>query len=167
MKRNIADFILRATSVVLMVTLWSLSSTAPAQAADCTMPLNGTYTAFSDGQWASTKYSYHDEASVTTRWTVTTTCADYLSCTGQVSSDQGWSGPAICKSGMWTVTHDVPDWERCPDGTAATGQQKFTFSSQSDPTRFQGWDRTLGPSGACGVNAWLIIEMPFTLGKLE
>ena len=31
--------------------------------------INGTYTVFSDGQWAQTDQSYHDEASVTQTWT--------------------------------------------------------------------------------------------------
>jgi hypothetical protein len=26
-----------------------------------------------------------------------------------------------------------------------------------------GWDRTTGPSGACGINKWLNITMPLTL----
>jgi hypothetical protein len=150
-----------------LVALWCLSSVAPARAADCAVPLGGTYTAFSDGQWAKTKHSFHDEVSVTTTWTVTTTCRDYLYCTGQVTSDQNWSAPAECKSGMWVVTHDVPNWEPCPDGTAATGQQKFIFWSQTDPSKFEGWDTTLGPSGACGINHWLRVEMPFTLIKRE
>jgi len=154
-------------AVLVAATLLMVSTPVPAHAGDCAVPLAGTYTAFSDGQWAQTRRSFHDEASVTSSWTVTTTCLDYLDCTGQVSSDQGWSAPALCKSGMWTVTHDVPNWEPCPDGTAATGQQKFAFRSQTDLAKFEGWDTTLGPSGACGVNRWLVVSMPFTLTKRE
>lgn len=165
--RHTKRLILRAANALLLVALWCLSSAVSAHAGDCDIPFNGTYTAFSDGQWAQTKHSYHDEVSVTATWTVATTCADYLNCMGRVSSDQGWSAPAVCKSGMWSVTHDVPNWEPCADGTAATGQQKFIFWSQTDPAKFEGLDTTLGPSGACGVNQWQTISMSFALTKRE
>ena len=92
--RHLMRVIGRATSAVLMVAVVSLVTTAPAQAADCSVPFNGTYTAFSDGQWAKTNDSYHDEVSVTTTWTVTTSCASYIDCTGQVVSDAGWTASA-------------------------------------------------------------------------
>ncbi|HET6735567.1 hypothetical protein [Mycobacterium sp.] len=167
MKRRATASIVRTIGLALMLTLSSLLTAAPAQAADCAQPFIGRYTAFSDGNWAESYYSYRDEVSVIATWTVDTNCRDYLYCTGTVVSDQGWTGPAICKSGMWTITHYVPNWEPCPDGTAATGQQRFTFFSLTDSLQFQGWDRTLGPSGACGINKHLIIEMPFTLTKIE
>jgi hypothetical protein len=168
MTRHNGRLVVRAIGAILVaLTLLVFSTPVPARAYDCAAPFTGTYTAFSDGQWAQTRHSYHDEFSVTSTWTATSTCADYLDCTGQVSSDQGWSAAAICKSGLWTVTHDVPNWEPCADGTAATGQQKFAFRSQTDLAKFDGWDTTLGPSGACGVNQWLVITMPFTLTKRE
>jgi hypothetical protein len=37
--------------------------------------VNGTYLATSDGQWAKTNESYHDEKSVTQTWTITSTAA--------------------------------------------------------------------------------------------
>ena len=164
--RHLMRAIGHATSAVLMVAVVSLVTTAPAQAADCSVPFNGTYTAFSDGQWAKTNDSYHDEVSVTTTWTVTTSCASYIDCTGQVVSDAGWTASAKCKSGAWIVSRDVPNWEPCADGTAATGAQKFNFNS-TGPNEFSGWDKTVGPSGACGVNRWLTVVMVFTLTKRE
>ncbi len=44
--------------------------------------LNGTYTAFSDGVWAKTNDSFHDERSVTQTWTITSTCSTYRSAPG-------------------------------------------------------------------------------------
>ncbi|CAA0124557.1 Uncharacterised protein [Mycolicibacterium vanbaalenii] len=167
MKRHACAAIAKTTSVALMLMLSGLLAAAPAQAADCAEPFTGRYTAFSDGKWASKHYLFREEVSVTGTWTVDTDCRDYLFCTGTVVSDQGWTASAMCRSGLWTVTHDVPNWVPCPDGTTATGQQKFTFFSETDPPRFRGWDRTLGPSGACGTNRHLIIEMPFTLTKIE
>ena len=62
--------------------------------------LNGTYTAFSDGVWAKTNDSYHDERSVTQTWTITSTCTTYQDCTGRVTSDQGWSADMVYMSGQ-------------------------------------------------------------------
>jgi hypothetical protein len=140
---------------------------SPAHAVACDVPLNGRYTAKSDGEWAKTRDSFHDEATVIATWTTTTSCTDALDCTGQVSSDQGWSAAAKCQSGMWTVTHEVPGWEPCADGTAVTGEQKFIFWTLNDPARFSGWDKTVGPSGGCGINQWQTVKMPFTLTKIE
>jgi hypothetical protein len=152
--------------MIAAVALLCVTLPAPARAGDCDLPFNGTYTAFSDGVWAKTHESFHDEVSVTAIWTVATECSSYIRCTGTVVSDQGWSAPATCRSGTWTVPHDVPNWELCPDGTAATGRQTFNFSaSLSDPTGLDGWDKTVGPSGACGINRWLTVHMPFKLTK--
>jgi hypothetical protein len=154
-------------AMIAAVALVCVTLPAPARASDCDAPLNGIYTASSDGVWAKTNDSYHDEVSVKATWTVATECSTFISCTGTVRSDQGWSAPAVCTSGTWIVTRDVPNWETCADGSAVTGRQKFNFSSsQSDPTNFDGEDKTIGPSGACGVNRWLTVAMPFTLTKL-
>ncbi|MGZ4674710.1 MAG: Rv2253/PknI dimerization domain-containing protein [Ilumatobacteraceae bacterium] len=126
--------------------------------------INGTYTAFSDGVWARTDDSYHDERSVTQTWTVTSSCSTYQDCTGRVTSDQGWSADLVYISGRWKVTRPVDNWQPCNDGTVLTGQQSFTFwNGYPDPVPLKGWDTTLGPSGGCGKNKQLNIEMPFTL----
>jgi hypothetical protein len=131
--------------------------------------INGTYTAFSDGQWAETNDSYHDERSVTQTWTITSTCTTYQDCTGRVTSDQGWSGDLVYMSGRWKVSRTVENWEPCIDGTAHPGQQSFTFwhGYPKDPNQYIGWDRTEGPSGACGFNKVLDIEMPFKLTRVS
>jgi hypothetical protein len=126
--------------------------------------INGTYTAFSDGEWAKTNQSFHDEASVTQTWTITTNCTTYQDCTGRVISDQGWSADIVYTSGVWKVSRTVENWEHCDDGTAAPGQQVFTFwQDYPDRSKIAGWDQTIGPSGACGFNKWLNVRMPFTL----
>jgi hypothetical protein len=84
-----------------------------------------------------------------------------MDCTGRVTSDQGWSANLRLVGGdLWIVAHDVPNWEKCEDGTTAPGHQTFKFSADE---KLAGWDRTVGPSGACGANKWLTIEMPFKL----
>jgi hypothetical protein len=126
--------------------------------------INGVYRVTSEGQYAKTNDAFHDEVTVTSTWTVESTCTTYEDCTGEVSSDQGWRADIRYLSGLWRVVHTVEDWERCPDGTTALGRQSYQFSRhQHDPSTFSGWDDTLGPSGACGVNKWLDITMPLTL----
>ena len=127
--------------------------------------LNGKYRATSDGQRAHTNDQFHTEPTVTAIWTITSTCENLLSCTGQVTSDQGWSAPIQMVGGnLWRVVHDVPNWEQCGDGMpAATGHQIFRFSIDD---KLEGDDKTVGPSGACGANRWLVIDMPFKLVKI-
>lgn len=126
--------------------------------------INGTYTAVSDGQWAKMNEIYHDEATITSRWTITTSCPSAYECTGQVVSDQGWTADLIYKRPMWFVVRTLTDWIPCPDGTTAPGQQIYKFFPEPfDATKFTGWDATTGPSGACGVNRPLYIELPFKL----
>jgi hypothetical protein len=126
--------------------------------------INGTFTVFSDGQWAQTDQSYHDEASITQTWTISSSCSTYQDCTGRVSSDQGWSSDnLVYMSGRWKVTHTVPNWEPCQDGTAAPGEQAFTFWKSYPDGNLVGWDQTLGPSGACGFNKWLNVTTPLKL----
>ena len=137
-------------------------------------PINGTYRATSVGEWAKTNDAFHNQATVTSTWTITSSCSNAQECTGQVRSDQGWSAPLYMHDGtMWYVKHDVPNWERCPDGTAFTGQQTFTFfpagpdgQQQPGSATLAGQDKTVGPSGACRVNKWLVINMPFRLDKI-
>lgn len=127
--------------------------------------LNGTYAATSDGQWAKTREVFHDEATITSTWTITSTCTTHVDCTGTVTSDQGWSADAHYNGGLWFVEHDLPAWQPCGDGTTAPGEQQFTFY-RLDATTLTGKDKTTGPSGSCGVSALLTIEMPFKLNKI-
>jgi hypothetical protein len=141
--------------------------TAPCAGADDDVAINGTFTAFSDGRWARTNDSYHDEASVTQTWTITSTCTTYQDCTGRVVSDQGWSADLVYMSGRWKVSRTVENWEPCDDGTALPGKQAWIFwlGVPQDRNKYEGWDKTEGPSGACGFNKVLDVEMPFTLTR--
>jgi len=69
----------------------------------------------------------HDEASVTSSWTVTTTCLDYLDCTGQVSSDRD-GAPGTLQE--WNVDGHARRTQlgACPDGT----RPPVSRSSHSD-----------------------------------
>jgi hypothetical protein len=153
------------TAVTTAVTM-SIATAALTHAMSCDQPISGTFTATSDGQWARTREVYHDEATVVTGWTVTSMCDDVMHCAGQVISQQGWTADLRCQSGHWYATHRVENWQPCPDGSATPGDQSFRFwRVADDPESFKGYDRTISPSGGCGVNLWLTIEMPFTLSK--
>jgi hypothetical protein len=135
----------------------------PAHASPDSTALNGTYSATSDGSRAQTNYAFHDEATVTSTWTISSTCTDPMDCTGQVRSSQGWSANLRLIGGdLWIVARDVPGWEKCQDGSSAPGHQMFKFSADDN---LAGWDYTVGPSGACGANKPLTIELPFKLVK--
>ena len=132
--------------------------------------IHGTFTATSDGVWAKTNEVYRPEAVLRSRWTITSTCTSSITCTGTVSSDQGWSAPIYTKTGIWYLRRNVPGWEPCADGTTADGLQIFRFygadldaTRDPDSSTFQGEDTTTGPSGACGRNESLEIRMPFQL----
>lgn len=158
-----------ARRVIAAAALGAALSSAPVAYADPDdgVALNGTFTAFSDGAWAKTDDSFHDERAVTQTWTVESTCSTYQDCTGRVTSDQGWSADLVYLSGRWKAVRPVPDWERCDDGSTFTGQQTFTFWKGYPDPALIGWDTTLGPSGACGKNKQLNIQMPFRLTPLN
>lgn len=126
--------------------------------------LNGVFTVTSDGQWAKTNERYHDEATVISTWTFATTCTATDTCSGQVTSDKGWTADVGYVEPLWYVRRTVENWMHCPDGSFVAGQQTFKFFiDQYDKPNMRGWDNTLGPSGACGVNKVLNIEMPVRL----
>jgi hypothetical protein len=153
-----------AMASATLVAAAMIQAGSPAHAA-VDPALNGKYTATSDGVWAKKNHVLHEEPVVVSTWTVSSTCANPVNCAGRVSSDQGWSADLKLVGGsLWLVTRDVENWERCPDGSAFTGHQHYKFYREDDNT-WKGWDETLGPSGACGANQWLFVEIPFTLVK--
>lgn len=151
-----------------------LSAGPSARASNDGLALNGTYRTTSIGGWAKTNDTYHDEATVVSTWTITSTCSSAQDCTGTVTSDQGWNAPLNLRGGtLWRVARDVPNWEKCPDGSSYPGHQLYFFypvdangQVQLGSPTLAGTDKTLGPSGACGRNMWLVVEMPFRLDRV-
>jgi hypothetical protein len=173
---------MRPLSTVLSAALLAAApiggvGTAPsAQATDGDYSIGGTYIATSDGSYATTNYAFHNEATVRSTWTITSKCKPDVHCDGQVSSDQGWSAPLYTEGQTWYVKRDLPNWEKCPDGTAFTGHQTYMFTP-SDPAGvtqigspyLEGKDKTLGDRFACGGTKEampLTIVMPFRLDKV-
>lgn len=150
---------------------------APGANADdpSTWGINGTYAVVSNGEWAQTNDRYQNEAVVRSTWTISTKCTSPVDCAGTVRSDQGWSAPVYTDSGLsWYVKRTIPRWEPCPDGTAADGLQTYRFypvdpntgMTSRDTATLAGEDRTIGPSGACGISLWLNVKMPFKATKI-
>lgn len=151
---------------VAVAALLAAVNAQPAKASGDDVALNGTYRVVSDGQWAKTNDSYHDEATVTSIWTITSTCSDFQDCTGRVVSDLGWTAELTYRSEQWRVRRTVPNWQHCDDGTTTPGEQIFEFwrpAVEQPATKLNGWDDTTGPSGNCGINVPLNITMPLHL----
>jgi hypothetical protein len=181
--------VLRPSSAIAFASLISVvggvGSPPIAQADDGSYAINGTYTATSDGTYATTDYAFHNESTVRSTWAITSTCATDEQCTGRVTSDQGWSAPLRNEGHVWYVERDVPNWETCPGGATFTGHQTFMFYpanpdglTQIGSGYLEGRDKTVGPRSACGIppiadapasgsyGKPLTIVMPFRLDKI-
>lgn len=167
---------MRSAPVAAAVTAVTLGTAlaSPAHAAD--WALNGRYVATSNGDWATTNDVYRDLPSVRSIWTITMTCSNVLTCAGTVVSDAGWSADIAVKSTDYYVLRDLPDWQKCADGTGrtVTGHQRYRFypvgpdgNILPGSTVFAGTDKTSGESGGCSLNEKTQIDMPFRLEKLD
>jgi hypothetical protein len=172
-----------AGALVAIAVAASVATATPAHASNYGVELNGTYRVTSNGDWAKTNDVFIDEPTVVQTWTMTSSCTSPLICTGEVKSDQGWTAP-LKLGGVegpgsvgdyWVVDHIVDNWEPCPDGTAATGAQKFWFwgfdqlagqRNMKMVNLLTGRDVTKAASGACGINKPLVIDMPVRLDKV-
>jgi hypothetical protein len=144
-----------------------------AHASDFGWELNGTYSFLSNGEYAKSNDSFHDEAVVRATWQITSTCTSPSACSGEVTSDQGWSAPLKFTVDRWIVHRELPGWAPCETGGAATGHQTFTFYPVDDNGQILkggdllgGFDRTYTDSGSCGKNLPLNIQIPMRLQKV-
>lgn len=175
MKTNLKRMRVAPVATLLAAGMIGCLSGMPSGRASISLAINGTYRATSLGNWAKTNNSFHDEPTVTSTWTVTSSCTSAQDCAGEVRSDQGWSAPLVMHDGaMWSVKREIPNWRQCPDGSALPGKQIFLFFAVApdgsggldrSPT-MAGKDQTIGPSGACRVNKSLAVEMPFRLDQV-
>jgi hypothetical protein len=170
--RTAATAMLLATSAVGFV---GPASTARAYTKE-EVALNGTYRVTSIGNWAKINDQYNGEPTTVQTWTLSSSCTTFQVCDGTVKSDEGWTSRLYLRDGsLWYARHEIPNWERCEDGTAFTGKQTFSFypadpdgsgDSKLGSPVLAGKNKTIGPSGACGQNQWLSIEMPMRLDKI-
>ena len=168
------------TATAMLLATSAVSFVGPASMARAytkdEVAINGTYRVTSIGNWAKYNEQYNGEPTTVQTWTLSSTCTTYQECDGTVKSDEGWSSRLYMRDGtLWYARHEVPNWERCQDGTAFTGKQTFSFYP-ADPGGsgdfilgspvMAGKNKTVGPSGACGQNQWLTIELPMRLDKI-
>ncbi len=148
-------------SLVLMASVGTLHAEAdPGEG----VALNGSFDVVSDGEWAKTNERLDPRPTVSARWVFESTCSDYQSCTGTVISNQGWTSDTKYVSNVWYVRRTLEGWQQCPDGSSWPGHQTYTFwRDPENPATLIGWDKTVGVSGACGINRWLSIKLPLLL----
>lgn len=160
-------------TVVAAAIATAVGAAPAASAGFCDPLLNGNYSATSDGKWAKTNEVYRDEEISTATWRIETSCTAEGDCAGTVVSSQGWQAAIACESaGLWHIRRHLDQWEPCRDGTTAPADQLLYFSpdlsgapSFDAVNSFSGWDRTVGISGGCGMNAPLVIEMPLQVNR--
>lgn len=160
--------------VAALISALSGVAVAPEAHAAMGWELNGAYRVVSNGDWARTNEVFMDEKTVVATWTFSSSCSDAHTCSGTVTSDQGWSAPLEFRTTRWIVDLYHDNWQPCPDGTFSPGRQRFQFQGTDANGQYdrmnvgtlQGYDRTIGVSGACGKNQPLVIQMPFTVHKL-
>jgi hypothetical protein len=155
-------------AATVLAVLAGVGVAPSAHADDWGVDISGTWRVFSDGEWARTNEVKFKQQSVLETWTVDVSCVSPIECSGEVHSDRGWTGTARLDD-FWYVEHDVPNWMPCPNGTFATGHQKFILWGMNpqeqrrvtrDITTFGGRNITKSDSGACGVNKSKVIELP-------
>ncbi|PRC46792.1 hypothetical protein C6A85_88280, partial [Mycobacterium sp. ITM-2017-0098] len=126
-------------------------------------------------EWARKDQVKFKQQSVLETWTVNVTCVSPIECSGEVRSDRGWTG-SLRLDDFWFIEHDVPNWMPCPNGTFATGHQKFILWGMNTEiqrritrniTTFAGRNITKSDSGACGRNLSTVIELPVRAEKLS
>lgn len=135
--------------------------------------LNGTYSFLSNGDWAKTNDVFKPEAVVRDVWHMTSSCTTTILCTGQISSEEGWTAPLKFLADHWVASRDIPNWAPCPSGGAATGHQLFFFygvNNNGQNTRsaelLAGHSNTHTDSGSCGKNLGLVIDIPMRLERI-
>lgn len=150
------------------------ATTAPPAQADVNFELNGPYRVVSNGDWAKTNEVYMNERSEVSVWTFSSSCANAHQCTGQVSSDEGWTAPLEFRTSRWIVDRFHENWQTCPDGTTSPGRQRYQFQGSDANGQYEkpntdllvGYVRTIGVSGACGRNQPTVIQIPLSVRRI-
>src|SRR6478609_2173559 len=168
-----------AVAVAAITVAASLNAGAPtAYASNFGNELNGTYRVTTNGEFAKVNEVFKDVPTIVETWTLSSSCVSPIECEGTAASSAGWTARLWYgyPNTYWVVDRDIPDWQFCPDGLVAPGEQRFQFwgfdpiSGERDMkiTNFMvGRQRTNSPSGSCGRNLPLVIETPLKLEQLS
>lgn len=168
-----------AGALAAMTVAAGLATAAPAaHASDFGIELNGTYHYYANGEFAKVNEVFKNVPTVDETWTLSSSCVSPIECEGTAISSAGWTARLWYgyPNTYWVVDRDIPEWQFCPDGLVAPGEQRFQFWG-FDPiaterhmkiTNFLvGRQRTNSPSGSCGTNQPLVIETPMKLEQLS
>jgi hypothetical protein len=162
-----------------MVVVAGLPATTPAaHASDFGVELNGTYNYRSNGQFALVNDVRKDVPTIDETWTLSSSCVSPVECEGVATSSAGWSARLWYgyPNTYWVVDRTIDQWQFCPGGGTAPGEQRFQFAGldrvreeRNDKVRnfLVGRQRTVSPSGSCGTNKPLVIQTPIRLEQLS
>jgi hypothetical protein len=168
--------VIGGVAAAALTVIGSLGVAPPANASNYGIELNGTWRVMSNGEWARTNQVLIDQKVDIQIWSITSSCVSPLECTGTVKSDKGWSAPINMVKVYWILNRDIPNWAPCPDGTFATGHQKFVVWGINPTVNerdlkitdlLAGRNITETDSGACGRNQPIDIELPVRMERLS
>ncbi len=123
-------------------------------------PLNGTYAATTDNGKRTVNGLTTPTPNDVSTWTITSECTAEDTCSGQVSSDKGWTAPAEFAHGRWTVKRDSPDAVQCPNGPSVPATVAYSF----DVRTLTGTAVTVNAMGSCGPGQ-VVVQAPWALVK--
>jgi hypothetical protein len=156
----------------------SLGISPTAHASDFGVELNGTYRYYANGEFAKVNEVFKNVPTIDETWTLSSSCVSPVECEGTATSSAGWTARLWYgyPNTYWVVDRDIPEWQFCPGGGSAPGEQRFQFwgfapipgERDMKITNFLvGRQRTNSPSGSCGTNQPLVIETPMKLEQLS
>jgi hypothetical protein len=167
-----------AGAIAVVTAATGLNATPTAHASDFGVELNGTYLYRSNGDFALVNDVRKDVPTIDETWTLSSSCVSPIECEGVATSSAGWTArlwygyPNV----YWVVDRTIDQWQFCPGGGTAPGEQRFQFrgvdqvalEATNKVTNFLvGRQRTYSPSGACGTNKPLVIETPIQLQQIS
>ena len=171
-------YTIAAGPVAAMTVAASLSATPIANASDFGVELNGTYHYHADGDFAKVNEVRKKMPTIDETWTLSSDCVSPIECEGTAVSSAGWTARLWYgyPNTYWVVDRNIAEWQFCPGGGVAPGEQRFQFwgfdpvagERKMEITNFLvGRQRTNSPSGSCGTNQPLVIETPMKLEQLS
>ncbi|BBY92847.1 hypothetical protein MGALJ_25160 [Mycobacterium gallinarum] len=166
-----------AGALAALTVAATLSGTPTARASDFGVELNGTYHYHANGDIALVNDVKKQMPTIDETWTLSSSCVSPVECEGTATSSAGWTARLWYgyPNTYWVVDRNIPEWQFCPGGGVAPGEQRFQFSgvdvvaeeANKRITNFLvGRQRTISPSGSCGTNKPLAIETPMKLEQI-
>jgi len=167
-----------AAGAVAAMTMTATLSATPARASDFGVELNGTYRYYANGDFALVNEVRKDMPTIDETWTLSSSCVSPIECEGTATSSAGWTARLWYgyPNAYWVVDRNIAEWQFCPNGMVAPGEQRFQFwgfdpvstERKMNITNFLvGRQRTNSPSGSCGTNQPLVIETPMKLEQVS